>query len=227
MLVKMALNNPIQKHFHFEPISEESPEYFIMHSGVMESYQKALQVIEGGLLDGGLLYVYGPKGCGKTHFCEVLLSRARALNLPFRYLRLEGDKIFTGDRVEIDASAFISAYQELKGQSGLLVVEGDEFPNHESEFSESVRPHVLSRLLSGELLKLDNPQEEELRPVLMALLERHHLRLKSSQLDLILSRVPAVPDYFRIISEALTELLPNVGKLKVSVLKNYLEERRV
>jgi chromosomal replication initiation ATPase DnaA len=105
----------------------------------------------------------------------------------------------------------------------LVIVESEKGPKDSIGEADFTKPHIVSRLLSGEVLKINNPQEEELRTILIALLEKHHLRLKDSQLDLILARVPAIPEYFRVVSEALTELVPRSGKLRISALKNFLD----
>lgn len=206
----------LQTYFSFDPIEEELGEYFVEHSGVSSEYRRAIALLESKPENEGLiLYVYGPKGSGKSHFIKALQARVHESTsfIVYRLGTLDGS-------IENDITKLISDYQEAKSQGGIVVFEADLDPS-----SISNNPHLRSRLLAGEIFSLTYPQEEELRPVLKSLLERYHLRLKEDQLEKILQSVPAIPEYFELVSKSLTRLIGTNGKFKGSVLKEVLDIR--
>jgi chromosomal replication initiation ATPase DnaA len=109
-----------QEHFKFEPISSNAEKYFVIHSGVFESYQKVLTITENFL--GGIFYIYGPKGSGKSHLCEILIDRCLEFKIPSYYYRIDENGLIRtpGDDI-VEASSFISQFQEMKALKAWLL----------------------------------------------------------------------------------------------------------
>lgn len=217
-----------QSYFKFEPVHDEIGKYFILHSGICEEFNSAKLCIDQcanpeGRGEGIVVFVYGPKGSGKTSFITVLSEYCAERRVACRRFLISEGNSFTdlesGESFEADA--IVSVYQDNKMNRGVLFFEATDVPD--LVVSD---PHVSSRLLSGTMCCLSYPQEEELRPILISLLERHYLRLRDKHIDEILQRVPAVPTYFELITQEIEELISEEGTLKISKLKDVLEVHR-
>lgn len=224
----LGVNLMTQAYFKFKPISNQIDSYFILHTGISEQFSSARAIIEGfskeeAFREGAVIYVCGPRGCGKSSFIRVLEDVCLESNILFNSFEIKSESEFFDKYSEgsLNTEQLVSLYQDNKIRSGVLFFEASDVPS-----KIITDPHALSRLLSGTVLKLDYPQEEELRPILISLLERYHLRLQEKHINEILQRVPAIPKYFELITESIGELVALHGKLKVSKLKQVLEIHR-
>lgn len=209
-----------QTYFSFNPIDQKLEDYFILHSGVSIPFKQATSFIERlEEIGGSVFYVYGPKGCGKTFFIEILRQICAAKNIQTEFFKIDIEgKVFSENHQLKETTEVVACYQEMKTKGGLIFFESQKLP-----LENLVDPHLRSRMLAGEIYSLDYPTEEELKPVLKSLLERHHLRLKDSHLEQILNSIPAIPEYFEAVSKSLIELIPSTGRLKKSSLREVLE----
>ncbi len=212
-----------QTYFNFHPIDQELQDYFILHSGVSNPYKQALSFIDGlDDIGGSVFFIYGPKGCGKTFFIEILTKICADKQIQTEVFKVDLDgKVFSTDNELKETTEVVDCYQDIKTNGGLIFFESQKLPAE-----NMMDVHLKSRMLSGEVYALDYPSEEELKPVLKSLLERHHLRLKDSHLDQILNNIPAIPEYFEAVSKSLIELIPSTGRLKKSSLREVLEFRQ-
>lgn len=182
--------------------------YFVTHSGVVDAVSYLERLIEEAVADHTafhLVYLYGPRGAGKRHLVEGYYRAATSRAYPEdRCLRFCFDSLALPD----DAVAgFVAAYERCRSAGGVILAAGE---SHPSELSEN--PHLTSRLLSGNLFALCYPREEELRPILVSLMERRNLRLSERSLDFLLRRLPLDPLSFDTIFDRISELCYQQGK---------------
>ena len=70
----------------------------------------------------------------------------------------------------------------------------------------TTNPHLQSRLLASEMIQLKYPEEEELKPLLCSLLERHNLHLSEASMAYILKHSPRDPLSFESIFARINEI---------------------
>ncbi len=171
-----------------------SDQFFVTHSGVID----ALSAIELSLADPSsfsFFHVTGPKGSGKSELLRVFERRAPSVVTAFDF--------FSGEPTDDTVAAFISAYESKKSSGGtLLVAAGHAAKN----------PHVASRLAFALPLELGFPREEELHPLVHALLERRGLRFTDSMVEFLVRRLPADPLSLSSIFAKIDELSLAQGK---------------
>lgn len=191
-----------QLKFQLTPREPFSLRYFVAHSGTAE----AVSVLEQSVADVAehsgqfhCVFVYGPAGSGKTHLLNGFYFRAIEGGIEKSRLSIFSLSDVLGGDDKI--SEFVSRYEELKRSGGLLFVEGPELNNPE------INPHVRSRLFSGYVVRICYPQEEELRPLLMSLVERKNLRLSEYSINYLLRWLPLSPLAFDKILSAVDEIL--------------------
>ncbi len=187
------------------PLTVREPfdlDYFVPHSGVaacLDEIKLALFSAINAISEENavnpppaiFLYVYGPRGCGKTHLAKGVCLAARGLGVfPTEPICVD-DGIFS-DGVILDsedgARRFISVTESIRRQGGVCIVTSKQ--DAESSFRN---PHVLSRLKSSAQFALTMPREEELKPVLISIFERRNLRVSQKTLEFLLQRLPADP----------------------------------
>jgi chromosomal replication initiation ATPase DnaA len=210
--------------FHFTPFRKYDSEYFIVHSGVYEAHEMFSRIHARLVQDSDvfeMIYLHGPSGSGKKHlacgFRRVLLSD----DIPAVVLIYSEDgellEYNEDEEVPLSIERFIHIYQNMKSSGGLCAVLSGRV--HEKN---EINPHLASRFFSGNVVRLDYPQEEELYPVLVSLLERYHLRLPESRIRQIIGMVPGLPVYFEEISSKINDLIQERGRLTSSMLKEVI-----
>lgn len=207
--------------FKFAPIAACSLDYFVTHTGVADAhlvFENIYRKLESQPSNFEMVYVRGPSGVGKTHLSygfQEAFSAAGITSFVCEW-NAETQKIHSGESV-VSPESFIAIYQELKTLGGVCVVISKSLPER-----GVIDPHLGSRFLSGQMVQLEYPQEEELYPILRALLERHHLRLPEARLKNIIQKVPAIPMYFEEVSHRINEILGSGEKLTASKLNDVL-----
>lgn len=179
---------PSQLHFPLLPEQPFSLEYFVPHSGVTSAVEAFENVLQKALLEpalGHIIFLFGPKGVGKTHL-------ACGFKLKFNQSGVPTERISV---VELDDSplgdddwirGFIACYETLRREGGVLIVNSRRAPDEVSE-----NPHLKSRLLAGSILQLSYPQEEEIMPLVNSIADRKNLTLSDSAIAYLARRLPA------------------------------------
>lgn len=237
-----------QLPFHFAPSGNCSLDYFVIHSGVVEGYQTFIQSFQRILDDHSsfeMLYVHGPSGVGKAHLAGGFQEVLDAYKIPCFVGVIGEDMILRRsehDRAcghvigsehsekkssktqesEVSIEEFINIYQKMKSRGGLCVI----IAQHVYE-KEDINPHLASRFFSGHIISLSYPQEEELYPILVSLLERYHLRLPEKQLRNIIEMVPGIPHYFEEISGKMNQLMEERGRVTSSMIKEVIHSDQI
>ncbi len=190
--------------FDLRPPNPWALKYFVTHSGVVE----AVRVLDHALskvLDSpesfAFVYLYGQQGLGKSHLIEGYAQSALEKGLSdeavYSYELLSETDVteesWTGD--------FVAVYEKLKASGGLLLAAAEKAPA-----SLSKNPHLRSRFLTAQNVRVSAPSEEELRPILCSLLERRNLKLSERGLDYLLKRLPLSPLSFDNIFARISEL---------------------
>ncbi len=179
-----------------------SLQFFVPHSGVSE----AIEVLEQSLNDlcaddkaFRILFLYGASGTGKSHLLQGYLEKAKALGIAPQKLHI----FRTGDlNSDDEVRAFIDCVERARSKGGLVGIEGAALPSE----GGALEPHVRSRLLSGYSVRVCYPQEVELRPLVLALLERRSLRLPEHSIEHLMRWLPANPLSFERIIRSIDEL---------------------
>ena len=190
-----------------------------MHSGINEAYSVCEHVCDE-VLDDGLMfrsnYIYGPKGCGKTHLIEGFKDKLIANGYDANrvvVIRLEDNPN------EETVSAIVAKYESLRVGGGVLFFESVSHPS-----SISDNPHLVSRLLAGELSELYYPKELELKPLLASIAERRNLLLSEATIEYLTKRVGLNPLSFDAILARLNEVSLAEGKAPgPKVLRSILD----
>ena len=182
-----------QLSFLLAPLDPYSLHYFVPHTGVEEAcniVEAAIGELSGDNEAFRLVYIYGPPGSGKTHLVRGYREKARNAGIAAeRFFSWEfslADEEQKEGRLSI--SEFVAGFERVRSSGGLVLITGHKTPG-----DELVNPHLLSRLLTGLCVKLSYPREEELRPLLLSLLERRNMRLSDHTLDYLLRRLPLDP----------------------------------
>lgn len=183
---------PQQLVLPLAPAAPYSLSYLVTHSGIAEACHMLAHAINDVLNNASIfrmIHILGPRGAGKTHVLRAYECYAREMGVNDEkltfwddwsplYVHGEGDPV----------GCFVSRYQNHKNQGGLMVI------SSRLEQQEQLGdPHLRSRLLSGLVLKLHYPQVEELRPLVLSILERRNIRLRESTMEELLAFVPSNP----------------------------------
>jgi len=183
--------------------------YFVAHSGVIQAVQALEQALAELRLDQQhfvSLYVFGAESTGKSHLLTAYQERALELGLENScFLDLSSlDQVREGGELE---GSVVSSYDALCSGGGLFLAVGAFSPQ-----SNELSPHVRSRLLAGRVFELAMPQESELRPVLLSMMERKNLRISDFSLNYLLKRLPRNPLSFGVIFAKIHQLCFGDGR---------------
>lgn len=185
--------------------------YFVPHSGVIDAVLSLRRAIDLLLRDEtcfSAIYAFGRQSSGKTHLLSAAVENALQAGLAKTKLFFcdlsECPRGYSDDTV---ASQFVAAYDRLKREGGVLLAVGDRAPQ-----DREINPHLKSRLLAGEIFELGPPQESELRPLLLSMLERKNLRLSEYSLNYLLRRLPRDTLSFERIFAKIHELCFSLGR---------------
>ena len=210
-------NSAVQLSLSLVPHDSFAPEHFVAHRGVNEVFAAVNHLIDElrshleseEELGFHFLYISGPSGSGKTHLGRVIEAKVAEmpLEIPCRVFEFHG----VGNETESDISAFIDAYQRMRGVGGVLVVLANQPPE-----DEAWNPHLSSRFRCALPLVIDYPADDELSPLVRSVVSRMNLRFTESQMEYLLKRLPNRPlslahVFDRISNLALTEGKP-VGR---------------
>lgn len=208
-----------QLGFQLQPSQPYDLAYFVPHSGVAEAvaqFEFALEALQDNPTLFRNIHLVGPKGVGKRHLAQGYALKARALGVRAEVFDLsELSSLNEAGLLE----GFVSEYEQVKSQGGLLLSFSQQHPKELTE-----NPHLLSRLLAGLFLQLDFPREEELRPLLYSLSERHNLRLSERTMSYLERRIPLDPLSFADIFARVSRISFREGKpAGMSVVRQALE----
>jgi len=181
----------------FEP---HSLRYLVPHSGVADAlpiFERCLADLENDSNVFRSIFLYGPQGSGKTHltrgYQELALTRGIQSVSVF-----DTDLLVTPETVR----SFIDATEQARNSGGLIIAEGRELPTERGDLT----PHITSRLLAGYSVRIGYPMEEELKPLLLSILERRSLRLPEHSVQHLLKLLPTNPLSMERIIRAIDEL---------------------
>ena len=206
------------------PLDPFSLRYFVPHSGVSDA-QAALErcLVRLAAEDSTLsfVFIYGASGLGKTHLLQGL--RTAALEQGGSEERL-GIFDWSGTAVEKMAEQtgqFVATYEALRSAGGMLLVAGNSLP-----CDLTTDPHLLSRLVTAELIEVLPPRDEELSPVIHSLMERRNLRLSAKAVEYLVNRLPRTPLSFDVIFARINELsAAEISPANLRVIRDAVRER--
>ena len=193
----------------------------VPHSGIMEavtSFESALDVVVEDKSAFRMIYLYGKEGSGKSHLIDAYLERAalRGICAELKVFQLGSEN----DR-EDWVSYFISEYERIKSCGGVIIVEAREHP-----VSAATNPHLQSRLLSGEVIAVNPPLDEEVRLVVESLLARRQVEISEYVLDYLLKRIPRDTLSFSSILARIDELsLRDKKPVGLAIVRKVLDEK--
>jgi len=198
------------------PSDPFSWERIVPHSGIAEAYNAILDSIEHLVSTDGehcFIVVYGRPGVGKTHLLEG--GKAVAISRGLSAEKVQVIELCSIDISEEEISKFISVYEQVRSDGGVLLLSSPESPA-----AESVNPHLRSRLLNAQIYSLEYPTEEELEPLLRALIEKNNLKLSDFNVNYLLKRLPLDPLSFDNIFAKISRLSLSLGRpAKLDVIK--------
>ena len=193
--------------FSLVPKDPFSLPYFVVHSGVAMAYSQLEQGCSELLNDWSLFrlfHIHGPRGCGKTHLAYGFESFMLEHSFPRTGIQVY-DLISAPDDSLV--SEIVAEYERLKREGGLMILTSQFAPRDVTQ-----NPHLQSRLLAGNIAALGSPTEDELKPLLLSLLERRNLILNEKSLEYLLRRLPVDPLSFDNIFARLDELSLTEGR---------------
>ncbi len=206
---KLDRNSPTQLCLKLEPVSRYGLEYFIPHSGVSHgvgAFRNCLDIVLSHPAKCRMVYLFGAKGTGKTHLLKGFELEARGRGLLSENLLFCDGWLSDENSRDDEIAEFVCRYQQIKARGGLIAVSSRFSPQ-----SLTKNPHVLSRALSGLVVELHYPREEELRPLIVSLLERENLRISERSLDALVRLIPANPLSCEEIFSKLNDVLSTTG----------------
>ncbi len=212
-----------QLHLSLNPVEPYSKERFVVHSGVVKAFDEIGQAVSHYLdntEEFHFFVVYGNRGVGKSHLLNSIYSSAIELGARDSHCLLY--EFEQSDVCESQVSEFVASYELLKREGGILLVGSRVHPQ------EIINPHLGSRLLSARLYQLQLPQENEIEPLVVALLEKNNLKLSNFNLQYLLKRLPLAPLSFDSIFAKISDLSLSQGKpAKLGVIKAVVEETNI
>lgn len=131
-----------------------------------------------------VIFLHGPVGSGKSHLVRVAQEDFLKLELHSGLFAHYDNWQDNDDRT----ARFISEYQQLKAQGGLMFITSRKPPSLTTR-----DPHITSRLLSGLVLDLSYPAEQELMTVAREMVKRFNMQLSEKNLNYLLRRLPVNP----------------------------------
>lgn len=196
------------------PKSQYSLDFFVVHSGVVEAYAILDNAISNlaSTSETRLIYFFGIEGTGKTHLLNGFRLKASELKIPDTQLLFCDDFLkdtgaTTYDKDEKIAT-FISSYQRIKSEGGLIVISSRVHPKELIN-----NPHISSRLLSGEIAQIYKPQDSEIRAIISSILEKNNLRPSESSINALKQLMPTNPlECSEIVNALNAELLSSGQK---------------
>lgn len=186
-------------------LSLETPEpysltYFVPHTGMADAYEVLEKVIDDASSDPKIyrsVFVYGDSGTGKTHLLSIFQKKLEDLNVTVSTFLCRN--LVTADAV----SKFVDTVEQSKLNGGVVLIEGKSLTLCESG---DLAPHVNSRVLGGYAVKVSQPLENELKPLVLALLERRGLRFTEYSIEQLIRNLPAQTTTFNNIIRAIDEV---------------------
>lgn len=194
-------------------LSPENPldtEFFVPHSGTVaatELLETLFELYVSGQKQFVFAFIHGPQGAGKSHLIaafkeskQSILSQTRDIEISSMRLPEIADSSDISI-IEKWIPYFVSEYQRLLTQGGMLILEANCAPS-----SASTNPHLRSRLLAACAAQVTYPSSQELHPLICSISERNNLKLSEKNLDYLLKRLPLRPLSFERIFARLFEL---------------------
>ena len=192
-----------QLNFELVPSNPLSLRYFVTHSGASDAVGilgRSVELVAEDPSAFQLVLLYGARGTGKTHLLRGFAERAIESGIDAERITCLDIRDLRGSGGEIDASSlasFIDRYEQLRTNGGLMFLEAADVPTAVHGWD----PHLRSRLVAGNVVRLGYPLEQELRPLISSLAERRNLKLSESNIDFMLKWLPSDPLSFdRIIT---------------------------
>lgn len=215
MAAENTIRSSTQLSLELPPADPYSLFYFVPHHGVSEAVALFEQAVDDLVKDPTAfrtIFIYGPSGSGKTHLVEGFALAAVSQGVSQEHLcQIDLDNQGEADTRCVDdnrwVAQFIARFEERKSCGGLVLISSRTAPGEVTD-----NPHLTSRFLSGSVLRVYYPSEEELRPLLLSLLERRNLKLSEKSLHYLLRRLPIDPLSFDAIFARINELSLLQGK---------------
>lgn len=209
------------------PLAPQQPyslSYLVPHSGIAQAAAVLDAAVARAVEDRSSFqsfYLHGSSGAGKTHLAEGYAEAARGAGVPNeRIVVLDFDR---KPESEDWIPAYVSEYERLKREGGLLIAAGRAHPEHLTG-----NAHALSRFRAGEIVPLRYPAEEELRPLLASLSERRNLKLSERNLNYLIRRLPVNPLSFEAIFANIDQLCIAQGRpARLGVIQEVMKEDRL
>lgn len=153
----------------------------------------ALAAVQALMESGGVLFLWGQAGCGKTHLLRAAASAAQARGTPAQY-RGAGDQapIAQAQFIAVDdvgslpdavQAALFDAFNRMRPPGGAILAAGS-LPPADLTLREDLR----TRLGSGVVMQLRPLSEEEKRAVLTEHAARRGLALSPAIIDNLIAR---------------------------------------
>lgn len=178
------------------------------------------------------LIIYGPDGCGKTHLSHVWqnISNAVLVNLeqlPTLDFMSGNDFVFViedvdnhVDNSQIEESLF-HLYNWVKEQGGYLLLTARKRP----KLWPLTLADLSSRLLASEVVKIDPPEDDLLRAIIIKQFSDRQIKLADDVINYILPRTERSFEAVRRLVKAIDRLsLVEKKKITISVVRRVLEK---
>ena len=209
-------------------------ESFVLHAGIRADYEKCLALLLQPVFR--LCFFSTEPGGGKTHLSVKLLDSLADRGLQPVLLDARGFSALGADKPSADqrtvlivddaeqyfqllssadSGSFVAFIEHLRQQQAAVVFLS-------SRRIEDFRfdDHVRSRLLPGQGFKICAPSEEDLAPLLKAMLEQRGLSMPPRKFEFILRRMPrSIPGISGFISRLQHLALSTGGALDYPVLE--------
>ena len=214
-----------------------SADKFVMHAGVRQDWEKCLALL--GQSGFRLCFFTSQPGGGKTHFALRLAQDLEKRKLKALMLTAPEFSRFCRDRPAVDHETvlivddaeqyfsaltveeegnFVAAVEQLRQeQAGMVFLSSLQL--EQFTFDE----HVRSRLLPGQGFCLGPPQEQDMQPLVTAMLEQRGLNIPARKIDFMLRRLPRSIAGISAFASRIQHLtLHSRGSLDYSVLDSCL-----
>ncbi|MDD2942618.1 MAG: hypothetical protein PHC51_06585 [bacterium] len=194
-------------------LSPENPldaEFFVPHSGTItatELLETLFELCASRQKQFVFAYIYGPQGTGKSHLIATFIEQCKSVRPQAGYIEISTMRLpviaseSNTQAIEEWVPHFVSEYQRLLTQGGMLILEAECPPS-----TSSTNPHLRSRLLAACTAQVTYPSPQELHPLICSISERNNLKLSEKNLEYLLKRLPLRPLSFERIFARLFEL---------------------
>ena len=211
----MAFSFPTQTVFE--------PENFVPMSFNAEALQAVDRLLSCGY---GMLYMYGPQGCGKSHLLHLAAARLGVEVCTPHTLPEDPTKhrVLIVDLLE-EASAHMQEklfhfYNHLKARGGVFIIASKVPANHLVGFL----PDLTSRLKTLEHVAFKNPDTAHLELLLVKFAADRQLQLEPAVVRYILKRADRSPRVLEGLVALLDEKsLEKAKPVSIPFVKNILE----